>query len=280
MFSVYSSYMTDKGDHKETVREAFTEQAEAYASKDSISDPRRIDQLVNIAGASPESRVLEVATGPGHVALGFGDVCESVVGIDLTRAPLTIANEQKREMRMTNLELLQGDAESLPCSPNTFDIVVCRFALHHMENPAEVLQEMQRVCRPGGRIAVEDLIVSEHTPRGNYQNEFERLRDPSHIRALPLSDLLRMLANQGTEVENVRTGTLVQNVHAWLSDTEPSESRASKVRELIRNDAKHDLSGTQPFRRDGELYFVQRTATIIGRVLEEVTETPNPGTKI
>ncbi|MFC6719077.1 class I SAM-dependent methyltransferase [Natrialbaceae archaeon GCM10025896] len=257
------------------MREAFTEQAEAYARNSSITDSERIDRLVTVSGAGPRSRVLEVATGPGHVAFGFADVCEDVVGIDLTKAPLSIAAEQKRNRSVDNVEFLQGDAESVPCSDNSFDIVVCRFALHHLENPSDVLQQMTRVCRPGGTIAVEDLVVSEHTRRGNYQNEFERLRDPSHVRALPISDLLRTVAEQGIEVEDVRSGALIPEVETWLSNAETPESRAKTVREMIRKDEERDLSGTRPLRRDGDLYFVQRTATIVGRVLENTPETPN-----
>lgn len=268
--------MPNTDGHKQTVRDAFTEQAEAYAGNSSIADPERIDRLVRMSGVAPDSRVLEVATGPGHVALGFADACQDVVGIDLTSAPLTIAAERTRDRGVDNVEFIQGDAESLPCSDNAFDVVVCRFALHHVETPSDLLQQMTRVCRPGGTVAVEDLVVSEHPRRGNYQNEFERLRDPSHVRALPLSDLLKTVAEPGIEVAAVRTGRLVPEVEAWLSDAETPESRATTVREMIREDEERDLSGTRPFRRDGDLHFVQRTATVVGRVLEHAPEAPTP----
>jgi ubiquinone/menaquinone biosynthesis C-methylase UbiE len=264
----------DTDDHKRTVREAFTQQAEAYAENPSITDSERIDRLVRLSGADTESRVLEVATGPGHVAFGFAETCEDVVGIDLTKAPLTIADDERRERGGHNVAFLRGDAESLPCRDDSFDVVVCRFAIHHLEDPATVLGEMSRVCRPGGTVAVEDLVVSEHTRRGNYQNEFERLRDPSHVRALPLSELLRAVAEQHVEVEDVRTGTLVPDVETWLGDAETPEPRATEAREMIREDEERDLSGTRPFRRDGDLHFVQRTATVVGRVLERAPETP------
>ena len=268
--------MPSTEDHKQTVQEAFTRQAEAYASNASLTDSERIDRLVRMSGADSNARVLEVATGPGHVAFGFADVCKDVVGIDLTDAPLAIAADRKRDREIENVTFLQGDAESLPFSHDSFDIVVCRLALHHVEDPAQVLEQMVRVCRPGGTIAVEDLVVSEHSERGNYQNEFERLRDSSHVRALPLSDLLQAVAEQGIEVENVRIGTLVPEMEAWLSDAKTPEQRAMDVREMIRKDEERDLSGTCPFRRDGDLHFVQRTATVVGRVLEHAPEITDP----
>lgn len=259
--------MSDTDDHKQTVQEAFTRQAEAYASNASVTDTERIDRLVRMAGVGSDSRVLEVATGPGHVAFGFADVCQEVVGIDLTDAPLAIAVARKRDRGVDNAAFLQGDAESLPFSDDAFDTVVCRLALHHVETPAQVLKEMTRVCRPDGTIAVEDLVVSEHTERGAYQNEFERLRDPSHVRALSLSELLETVAERGIEVEQVRTGTLVPEMETWLSNAETPDHRAETVREMLRADEERDLSGTRPFREDGDLHFVQRTATVVGRVL-------------
>jgi len=72
--------MTDPSDHKQTVRRAFTKQADAYAATASVSDPERIARLVEATDVDSSDRVLEVATGPGHVAFGFADRCKSVVG--------------------------------------------------------------------------------------------------------------------------------------------------------------------------------------------------------
>jgi len=74
--------MTDPSDHKQTVRRAFTKQADAYAATASVSDPERIARLVEATDVDSSDRVLEVATGPGHVAFGFADRCKSVVGVD------------------------------------------------------------------------------------------------------------------------------------------------------------------------------------------------------
>src|SRR6266511_3562616 len=61
--------MASSEQHKDLIRAEFTKQAVAYATNASIADPSRIVRLVEAVGPSPRSRVLEVATGPGHVAL-------------------------------------------------------------------------------------------------------------------------------------------------------------------------------------------------------------------
>lgn len=260
--------MSESSDHKRTVREEFTKQAAAYATNASITDPETIDRLVGATDPSPDARVLEVATGPGHVAFGFAAVCDEVVGLDLTSAPLAIAKETKREQGVNNVHFQKGDAETLPFEENSFDIVVCRLAFHHFADPSGVLQQMARVCRPNGTVAVADLVVSEYSERGTYQNRFERLRDPSHVRALSLSGLMGLFTETGVEITDVFTGELVQDVEQWLSNAQTPDNRATEARDMIERDASEDLSGTRPFWRDRKLYFTQRTATVVGRRLD------------
>lgn len=224
--------------------------------------------MVEATAVDSGDRVLEVATGPGHVAFNFVDHCEEVIGLDITKAPLEIAQEKKRERETKNIGFIRGDAEDIPCPDNSFDVVACRLALHHVEHPEHVVQEMARVCRSNGTIAVGDLVVSEHSDRGEYQNTFERLRDPSHVRALPISEVLQVVTGQGIEIDHLETNLVVQNVKNWLSNAETPEPRATEAREMIRKDAEEDLSGTQPFWHNDELYFSQQNVIVAGHLLK------------
>ncbi len=257
---------TDSG-HKAVVREEFTRQAEAYAAAAPIRDPERLKRLVEAVGPSPDARVLEVATGPGHVAMAFAAVCAEVVGLDLTAAPIAIANRTARERGLRNVRFEVGDCEHLAFPDGAFDVVVCRFAVHHLENPAAVIAEMSRVCRAGGSVAIEDLIASEHPERANYHNRFERLRDSSHTRAMPLSELVRTLADAGLEIVRFYSDRMVTPVEVWLENAQTPPHRADETRAMLEQDLLRDLSGTRPFRDGGVLYFTQRTAALIGRKL-------------
>lgn len=263
--------MTDSSDHKNTIREEFTRQAAAYAANSSINNSERVARLIRATNPSAEARVLEVATGPGYVALGFATVCREVVGLDLTEAPLRIAERTRQERGLNNVRFQEGDAENIPFEEGDFDVVLCRFAFHHFEDPSRVLRQMVRVCRPNGIIAVEDLIVSEHPSRGEYQNRFEQLRDSSHKHAYSLTELIGLFAATGLEVENVYTDALTQGVERWLSNAQTPSSKAAEVRAMIERDAVEDLSSTRPFRRDGHLYFIQRTGAIVGYRLDNTS---------
>lgn len=259
--------MSDDSGHKASVRDEFTEQATSYASSSLLTDSDKVKRLVEATNLPSDAQVLKVATGPGHIARGFATVCDTVVGINLTEAPLRIAEQKRQESDITNAHFMRGDAEILPFGSNTFDAVVSRLALHHLETPKIALQEMKRVCHPEGVVAVDDVMVSEHTKRGQYQNQFEQVRDPSHVRAFPLSELIELLTNCGLEITNVQTDTLVQNFDDWIDTAQTPNQKAAKAREMIERDARENLSGTRPFYQEGELGFIQKTAIAVGRPL-------------
>lgn len=254
--------------HTDTVRRAFTLQADSYAANPLITDSERLARFVGAVSPAKENRVLDVATGPGFVAEAFFSTCRVVIGVDITRAPLEIAQKRLGASSPSNLNFQLADVGNLPFAEAEFDIVVSRLAIHHMENPARVLEEMARVCRTNGIVAVEDLIVSEHSKRAVYQNRFEKLRDPSHTNAQPLTRLVKMFVAAGLEVERVMTGFLLQDVNTWLANAHTPPLQAAKARALIERDADEDLSGTRPSRdSSNQLKFSQRTAIIVGRKL-------------
>jgi SAM-dependent methyltransferase len=255
--------------HNEVVRESFTTQAEAFAANPWVTDEERIRRLVSAARLSGSERVLDIATGPGYVAEGFARAAREVVGIDLTEAMLSIAVERTKQRGIANLSFQKGNAENLPFGNEEFDIVVCRLALHHVWEPLRVVREMTRVCRTGGTVLVEDIYASEHAERAAYQDRWEKLRDPSHVRTLPLSEMMLLFRDAGMETETLATARdLTPEVGRWLATTKVEGERASEVRRLLEDDRLRDLSGTQPFHDEmGRLYFHARTAILGARKL-------------
>ena len=254
-------------EHKALIQQEFTKQAEAYAAAASVADPARVARLIAALEPDPEARVLDVATGPGHIALGLAAVCREVVGIDITEAIRAIAERTARERGLTNVRFERADADNLPFADGSFDIVVCRSAFHHFPEPPRVLAEMTRVCRVGGAVAVDDMAPSEHPARAAYQNRFEHLRDPSHTRAYPLSEMLGLFRAAGLEIEQVGSGRLTPEVEEWLARAYTPPAQAAETRALIEADERDDLSGCRPFRLDGKLHFTQHTAIVVGRKL-------------
>src|SRR5262249_39452853 len=93
--------------------------------------------------------------------------------------------------------VVEGDVTHLPWDAGTFSVVVSRFAFHHLQQPAAVLAEMRRVCRTGGRIVVCDLTASPDPAKAAAFHRIEILRDPSHVRALTLTELTALFEAGG-----------------------------------------------------------------------------------
>jgi 2-polyprenyl-3-methyl-5-hydroxy-6-metoxy-1,4-benzoquinol methylase len=253
--------------HDDVIRESFTTQAQAFAANPWVTDEERIRRLVDAARLDGTERVLDIATGPGYIAEAFAGASREVVGVDLTDAMLAIAKKRTKERGVSNISFRAADAQNLPFENGAFDVVVCRLALHHLLNPLQVVREMTRVCRVGGKVLVEDIYASEHPERAAYQDRWEILRDPSHVRTLALSELLQLFRDVGLETDSVATADdLTPEVERWLATTKTPPERAGEIRRLLEEDRIHDLSGTRPFQdATGRLCFHARTAILAGR---------------
>src|SRR5260221_10863514 len=241
----------------------FSQQALPYSQTPSISDAGRLQKLVTAVSPDANARVLDVACGPGYVALAFAEVCREVVGIDLTPKMLEVAESHRRKKALTNASFQLGAAEKLPFRNQQFDVVVSRLALHHWETPRRIIAEMARVCRRGGKIALEDLISSEHARRASFHNRIERLRAPSHTKALSASGLVQALAAAKLEIISIHSGELLQDAERWMQTSRTPENVARKVRVLLEQDEQRDLSRLTPFRLEGRLHFRHKTLTSV-----------------
>src|SRR6516162_4382706 len=106
------------------------------------------------------------------------------------------ARRRQQTRGLTNLTWVVGDAVPLPFPDPAFTVVVTRYSFHHFLEPKAVLTEIVRVCQPGGRVAVIDVFTSSAEQAEAY-NRVEKLRDPSHVRALSLGELTGLCQGSG-----------------------------------------------------------------------------------
>jgi demethylmenaquinone methyltransferase/2-methoxy-6-polyprenyl-1,4-benzoquinol methylase len=105
-----------------------------------------------VSRVPPGSRVLDVATGTGAVALELQARGCAVVGIDQSPEMLAVA-------RTRGLDVREGRAESLPFGDGEFDALTFTYLLRYVDDPVATLQELRRVVRPGGTIASLEFAV-------------------------------------------------------------------------------------------------------------------------
>ena len=108
-----------------------------------------IDALLDDANVGEGSRVLDVATGPGHVAAAAQERGAAVAALDFSAAQVRIAKG-----RYPGIAFIEGDAANLPYADGRFDAVVCGFGINHFPDPAGFLRQAHRVLRRGARLAV------------------------------------------------------------------------------------------------------------------------------
>jgi SAM-dependent methyltransferase len=101
------------------------------------------------AGVGPGTDLLDVACGTGVVTRTAADLGATAVGLDANDAMLTVANRVRPD-----LEWRQGDAHAMPFDDDSFDAATCQMALMFMADRRQVIAEMCRVVRPGGRVAI------------------------------------------------------------------------------------------------------------------------------
>jgi ubiquinone/menaquinone biosynthesis C-methylase UbiE len=121
-----------------------------------LADYRKSAELV-AAQVPAGARVLEVAPGPGYLAIELAKLGPyQVVGLDISRSFVQMATANARSAGVA-VAFHHGDAARMPLDPESFDFIVCRAAFKNFSNPVGALAEMYRVLAPGGKALILDL---------------------------------------------------------------------------------------------------------------------------
>jgi ubiquinone/menaquinone biosynthesis C-methylase UbiE len=101
--------------------------------------------------------VLEVAPGPGYLAIGLARRgAFRIAGLDISHSFVRIATQNAARAGV-EIAFRQGDAAAMPYPEQSFDFVVCRAAFKNFSDPVGALREMHRVLRPGGEALIIDM---------------------------------------------------------------------------------------------------------------------------
>ena len=136
--------------------------------------------LLEIVPTLPDDSVLDVATGPGTVALQAARLAGAhgrVVGVDFSPAMLRIARAWPAEPGAAPIEYIESSAMSMPLPDATFDVAYCQQGLQHMSDPFAALREMRRLLKVDGRIGV---ATWSRSPFGLFREVVAQLGYPAH----------------------------------------------------------------------------------------------------
>ncbi len=118
-------------------------------------------RAVRLAAPAGSAPILDVCTGTGDLAFAWRKAADdrtAVIGTDFTHPMLRLADRKRQDRRVTFLE---ADTLALPFRDNLFQIVSVAFGLRNIASTIGGLEEMTRVCLPGGRVVVLEFSVPD-----------------------------------------------------------------------------------------------------------------------
>ena len=244
-------------DHLKRITDEFTHQAqtfEVWAEKIDVDGARFGAAL----GEAARGRLIDVACGPGVVTAALAPNAAGVVAFDATAEMLEKTKARCAKAGLSNVEFKTGDAENLPFADGAFDGAVTRAALHHFANPQRAISEIFRVLRPGGVAVFADVISSENADESRLHNAIERLRDPSHVRMSPASELDADARQAGFRDLEAVTWDMSRELEEWLGIVSDPD-RVEPIRTVIRALAEAGRSaGIGLSVSDGRVVFFHR----------------------
>jgi SAM-dependent methyltransferase len=190
------------------VSDVWSERAQLYRESDAHRQGRDLELFAEWAEGKT---ALDVATGGGHVADRLRAAGLDVVTID--SAPGMQPDVITR-------------AEEIPFADESFDVVACRVAAHHFQDPALALAEMARVSRSL-------VLLADNLFLGEAGEEADRLRDPTHVRNYSEDEWRQMFDAAGLDVEAFEREDKRIEVGPWLERAGCEGEEAARVRELL-----------------------------------------------
>jgi len=188
--------------------DVWSDRAEAYRQSEAHRQGRDLELFAEWAAGRT---VLDVASGGGHVAARLREAGSEVVTCDS-------APGMKPDVIC--------QAEDLPFADGSFDVVTCRVAAHHFEDPASAVREFARVAN-------ELVLVADNLFLGEAGEEADKLRDPTHVRNYSEDEWRGFFERAGLEgVEFEREEKQVE-LEPWLERSGCTGSEADRVRELL-----------------------------------------------
>jgi SAM-dependent methyltransferase len=246
----------------------FDQIAANFVSSEVHSHSASIQRLHDILDIPPDSSVIDVACGAGHLALSFAHRVKRIVGLDGAPSMLT-SFLSLAEQRGVVVETVHAMSHDIPFASETFDLAMSRLAPHHFPDIQASIQEMARIIRPGGFVAIIDLHGYDDPTIDALNHELEVLHDPTHVRSHPPATWRAAMTAAGLDIvafeTHRRESATGITIKRWCELAASGSVAENSIRErLLHADHTH-REALGIVRYDNEFLIPVRTLLAIGR---------------
>lgn len=211
---------------------------------------RRANLLLKFAQLQPGQKILDVATGTGLIAIAAAQIVGDkgkVIGVDIATVLLNQAQQKIANAGLQNIDLIEGDADYLDYSKNSFDVIFCSSAIVCFIDIPTVLNNWYRFLKPGGMVAfhawdetsmMTPVIMAASARCGvNLPNIHALLGTPEKCK-----NMLQIAGFQNIEVKTEQMGRYMSiteaknswNGKTWLHPQNPLSQLSSEQIEQIK----------------------------------------------
>jgi ubiquinone/menaquinone biosynthesis C-methylase UbiE len=256
-------YQSVSFDHNKLIIDQFTKQAIPFTKKAARHIEETFEKILSVVNVDHSDVILDVACGSGLISIEFAKISSQVTGIDITPAMIQQAKLLQQKNMLDNVKWdIHDISGNLPYPTGSFSIVASRFSFHHLLNPLSVLNEMNRVCAVGGQI-----VVIDPTPppdKVDMFNHVEKLRDPSHVKALTVPEFEDLFKKAAIPVKRKGFYRMNFELEEHLLASFPKPDDVNKIRQLFIEDTKKNLLGLESHFDGDKIYFSYPNSIFVG----------------
>ncbi len=152
-------------ERKRVASAQFRDQQESWDEMRALGLPAdKVEAAIEALLPGPSlGRVVDIGTGTGRLLELLAPRASSALGIDASRAMLTLARARLASPELQHCGVRQADMYRLPLADASYDVAILQMVLHYAEDPDAVLREAARVLKPGGRLLVIDLAAHQRS---------------------------------------------------------------------------------------------------------------------
>jgi ubiquinone/menaquinone biosynthesis C-methylase UbiE len=246
------------------VKNQFNKQARSFSEWSVTKNERYMQGFLDFTRPEKDDEMLDIACGSGDFSIFCAKKMNRVAGIDISDKEITIAKEKAREENLENVSFICSDVEKIPLENNSFSFVACKHSFHHFENPEKVFLEMTRLCKPGGKICIEDLSTYEPRKADDFFLDFDIKVDTSHLKTYSGKFFTELYKKYGIEIW--RSYYLIEDLDFWdyASHGFHPENTRREIETMVKNGLKDPDIAQHLFYNHDRLFFKRPLFIITG----------------